>query len=54
MRCTKLKIKFEFQYDTESPFGMDIKWENPSVEQIQKVKDFLVRQFDEEIVRVSS
>lgn len=53
MKCIKLTLKFEFKYDSESPFGMDIKWENPSVEQIRIVKDCIIRRFDREIERLS-
>ena len=53
MKCTKLTVKFEFQYDSESPFGMDVKWENPTSDQIAKVRDFIIKQFNEEIERVS-
>lgn len=52
LRCIKLKVNFEFKYDSESPFGMDLKWENPSKSQIAKVRDYIVKQFDDEIKRL--
>lgn len=53
MKCTKLIVKIEFQYNSESPFSIDLKWDNPSSEQIKKVRDYILKQFDEEIERVS-
>lgn len=53
MRCTKLKVKFEFKYDNESPFGIDLSWENPSTDQIGKVRDYIVKQFNDEIDRLN-
>lgn len=49
LKCINLKVSFEFKYDSESPFGMDLKWENPSKSQIAKVRDFIVKQFNDEI-----
>ena len=51
--CIKLKLKLEFQYNIESPFGIDLSWENPSINQIEKVRDYVIKQFNDEIERIS-
>ena len=52
MQCVKLKVKFAFKYDSDSPFRIDLSWENPSTEQIGKVRDYIVQQFNDEIERL--
>lgn len=47
MKTTKFTLGFEFQFQDDSPYEMEVTRENPSRKQIEEIRDWVMKSINE-------